>query len=42
MERYKSKWELLVDLVQTAFRDRVLMKEATWQALVLISKGGGE
>ena len=36
-----SKWELVVDLVQTEFRDGVLMKEATWQAVVLLPKGGG-
>ena len=29
----------LVELVQTAFRDGVLDKEATWQAIVLIPKG---
>ena len=27
-------------LIQTAFRDRVLAEEATWQAVVLIPKGG--
>ena len=29
-----------MDLVQTAFREGRLVEEATWQAVVLISKGG--
>ena len=28
-----------MDIVQTAFRDRDLAEEATWQAVVLIPKG---
>ena len=28
-----------VELIQTAFRDGVLAEEATWQVVVLISKG---
>ena len=31
-----------MDLVQTAFRDRVLVEEATWKAVVLILKGGDD
>ena len=31
-----------MELVQTAFRDRVLVEEATWKAVVLILKGGGD
>ena len=30
-----------MELVQKAFRDGVLTEEATWQAVVLIPKGGG-
>ena len=41
-ERYKLKWELLVELVLTAFRDVVLVEEATWKVVVLILKGGGD
>ena len=33
---------MVVELVQTAFRDRVLADEATWQVVVLIPKVGGE
>ena len=32
----------MVDLVQTAFRDRDLAEEATWKAVVLIPKGKGD
>ena len=35
-----SNWEMVVDLVQTAFREGILAEEATWQAVVLIPKGG--
>ena len=31
----------MVDLVQTAFRERDLAEESTWQAVVLIPKGKG-
>ena len=31
-----------MELVQTAFWDGVLAEESTWQAVVLISKGGGD
>ena len=41
-ERDKSKWDMVVQLVQTAFRDGVLAEEATWQTVVLIPKGGGD
>ena len=34
-----ENWERVVELVQTAFRDGVLAKEATWQAVVLFPKG---
>ena len=34
-----ENWERGVELVQTAFRDGLLAKEATWQAVVLIPKG---
>ena len=37
-----ENWARVVELVQTAFRDGVLDKEATWQAVVLISKGNKE
>ena len=32
-------WDNLVDLIQTAFWEGELAKEATWQELVLIPKG---
>ena len=41
-EQEKTKWERVTELVQTAFRDIVLAEEATWQAVVLIQKGGGK
>ena len=31
-----------MELVQTAFRDGVLVKGETWQAVVLLLKGGGD
>ena len=31
-----------MELVQTAFRDRVLVVESTWKVVVLLMKGGGE
>ena len=38
----QTKWERVVNLIQKAFWDRVLEDEETWQAVVLIPKGGGE
>ena len=35
----EPNWERLVDLVQTAFREGRVAKEATWQPVVLIPKG---
>ena len=40
--RDKTKWERVVELVQTDFRDGVLAEEETWKAVVIILKGGGE
>ena len=37
-----SNWRKVVELIHTAFRDGRLAEEATWQALVLIPKGGGD
>ena len=37
-----TKWEMVVELLQTAFQDGVLAEEATWQAVVLILEGGGD
>ena len=34
-----ENWARVVELMQTAFRDRDLAEEATWQAVVLIPKG---
>ena len=34
-----SKKEMVIEIVQTAFRDGDLEEEATWQAVVLIPKG---
>ena len=31
-----------MELLQTDFRDSVLVEEATWQAIIIIPKGGGE
>ena len=36
------KWEMVVELIQTKFWEGELMEEATWQAVVLILKWGGE
>ena len=38
VERGKLKWELVLEMIQTAFRYRVLAEEATWQAMLLIYK----
>ena len=38
----EENWARVVELVQTAFRDRDLAEEATWQALVLTHKGKGD
>ena len=35
-------WERVVELIQTAFWDGELAEEATWQAVVPISKGKGD
>ena len=37
MEAYN--WERVVDLVQTAFREERLTEEATWQVVLLVTKG---
>ena len=37
----QTKWERVVELVQTTFRDGVLAEEENWQAVVLTPKGGG-
>ena len=34
-----ENWGRVVELVQTDFRDGVLVEEATWQVVVLIPKG---
>ena len=35
----ETHWENLVELIQTTFREGGLVKEATWQAVVLIPRG---
>ena len=35
----EPNWEILVDLIHTAFREGGLAEEATCQAVVLIPKG---
>ena len=35
-------WEKVVAMVRAAFREGLLKKEATWQAVVLIPKGKGD
>ena len=37
-----ENWARVVDLMQTAFRERDLAEESTWQAVVLIPKGKGD
>ena len=41
-ERKTTKWEKVVELVQLAFRDGVIVEEAAWEAVVLILKGEGD
>ena len=36
----EPNWEILVDLIHTAFRGGRLAEEAMWQAVFLIPKGG--
>ena len=38
----KSKWEMVMELVQTDFQDGFIKEEATCQAMILIPKGGGD
>ena len=40
--RETTKWEMVMELVQMAFREGVLAEEAVWQAVVLIPKGRGD
>ena len=35
-------WGKVVEMTQTAFRDRKLAEEAAWQTVVMIPKGKGE
>ena len=35
----EPNWEILVDMIQTEFREGRLAEEAMWQAVVLIPKG---
>ena len=37
-----TNWEMVVDMVQMALWEGVLAEEATWKAVVLILKGGGD
>ena len=39
--REQTKWEMVVELIQTAFWEGVIAEEVTWQTVVLIPKGGG-
>ena len=41
-EREQTKCEMVVDLVQMTFQEGFLAEEATYKAVVLILKGGGE
>ena len=34
-----ANWEMVLDLIQTALQEGKLAEEATWQAVVLITKG---
>ena len=38
-EREPTRLEIIVELVQLVFRDRVLPEEAAWQAVILVLKG---
>ena len=38
----EENWARVMELVQTAFWDRDLAEEATWQAVVLIPKRKGD
>ena len=38
----EENWARVVELIQTAFQDRDLAEEYTWQAVVLIPKGKGD
>ena len=37
-----ANWEMVVDLIHTAFREGKLAEEATWKAVVLIPKGDND
>ena len=37
-----SNWRNMMELVQTELWDVLLADQATWQAVVLIPKGGGK
>ena len=34
-----AKWEWVVDIIQTSFRDVRIPEEFTWQTVVLLPKG---
>ena len=38
----EGQWGRVVEIIQTAFRDRDLAEEVTWQAVVLIQNGKGD
>ena len=40
--RKKTKWDMAVEMIHTAFREGELTEEAAWQGVVLFSKGGGD
>ena len=35
-----ENWEMVVDLIHTAFQEGILAEDSMWQAVVLITKGG--
>ena len=37
----RTKWDLLVDLVQTCFQEQSLPSQMVWSTVVLLPKGGG-
>ena len=41
-ERYPNKWEKVAEIVQLPSQDGIIAEEAACQAVVLISKGGGD
>ena len=37
-----AQWEMVIGMIQAAFREGHLMEECTWQTAILIPKGSGD